>query len=129
MVRLSEASIHSLLCQHASLRIVQVDLPPLGQLTGQHVLMAAGRVLHGAIVWDVRAQLAPLPTLIPTLAIERLARLPLIFSDPPGQPARPHATLVVTYTDIARLRGGYLMLRRHPITTALVREVAVTRHV
>ena len=34
-----------------------------------------------------------------------------------------------TYADVARFSGGYLVLRRRPIITALAREAAVARHV
>ena len=47
VAQLGEADIRSLLCQHASLRIVQVDLPLLEQLTGQRALTAAVRACHG----------------------------------------------------------------------------------
>ncbi|EOZ9950564.1 PduM family microcompartment protein [Klebsiella pneumoniae] len=100
VAQLGEADIRSLLCQHASLRIVQVDLPLLEQLAGQRAL-----------------------------AVKKLARLPLTFSDPLGQPVRLHAASVLTYADVARFSGGYLVLRRRPIITALAREAAVARHV
>lgn len=129
VAQLGEADIHSLLCQHASLRIVQVDLPLLEQLTGQRALTAAGCALHEAMAWGVRVQLTLLPALLPALAVKKLARLPLTFSDPPDQPVRLHAASVLTYADVARLRGGYLVLRRRPIITALAREAAVARHV
>lgn len=60
---------------------------------------------------------------------KKLARLPLTFSDPLGQPVRLHAASVLTYADVARFSGGYLVLRRRPIITALAREAAVARHV
>ena len=129
VAQLGEADIRSLLCQHASLRIVQVDLPLLEQLAGQRALAAAGCALHEAMAWGVRVQLTLLPALLPALAVKKLARLPLTFSDPPGQPVRLHAASVVTYADVAHLHGGYLVLRRRPIITALAREAAVARHV
>ena len=49
VAQLGEADIRSLLCQHASLRIVQVDLPLLEQLAGQRALAAAGCALHEAM--------------------------------------------------------------------------------
>ncbi|MDG0447903.1 microcompartment protein PduM [Klebsiella pneumoniae] len=125
VAQLGEADIRSLLCQHASLRIVQVDLPLLEQLAGQRALAAAGCALHEAMAWGVRVQL----TLLPALAVKKLARLPLTFSDPLGQPVRLHAASVLTYADVARFSGGYLVLRRRPIITALAREAAVARHV
>ncbi|HCA5409142.1 TPA: microcompartment protein PduM [Klebsiella variicola] len=129
VAQLGEADIRSLLCQHASLRIVQVDLPLLEQLAGQRALAAAGCALHEAMAWGVRVQLTLLPAQLPALAVKKLARLPLTFSDPPGQPVRLHAASVLTYADVARLHGGYLVLRRRPIITALAREAAVARHV
>ena len=125
VAQLGEADIRSLLCQHASLRIVQVDLPLLEQLAGQRALAAAGCALHEAMAWGVRVQL----TLLPALAVKKLARLPLTFSDPLGQPVRLHAASVLTYADVARFSGGYLVLCRRPIITALAREAAVARHV
>lgn len=125
VAQLGEADIRSLLCQHASLRIVQVDLPLLEQLA----LAAAGCALHEAMAWGVRVQLTLLPALLPALAVKKLARLPLTFSDPLGQPVRLHAASVLTYADVARFSGGYLVLRRRPIITALAREAAVARHV
>ena len=124
VAQLGEADIRSLLCQHASLRIVQVDLPLLEQLAGQRALAAAGCALHEAMAW-----LTLLPALLPALAVKKLARLPLTFSDPLGQPVRLHAASVLTYADVARFSGGYLVLRRRPIITALAREAAVARHV
>lgn len=129
VAQLGEADIRSLLCQHASLRIVQVDLPLLEQLAGQRALAAAGCALHEAMAWGVRVQLTLLPALLPALAVKKLARLPLTFSDPLGQPVRLHAASVLTYADVARFSGGYLVLRRRPIITALAREAAVARHV
>lgn len=128
VAQLGEADIRSLLCQHASLRIVQVDLPLLEQLAGQRALAAAGCALHEAMAWGVRVQLTLLPAQLPALAV-KLARLPLTFSDPLGQPVRLHAASVLTYADVARFSGGYLVLRRRPIITALAREAAVARHV
>ncbi len=61
VAQLGEADIRSLLCQHASLRIVQVDLPLLEQLAGQRALAAAGCALHEAMAWGVRVQLTLLP--------------------------------------------------------------------
>ncbi|RRE55187.1 microcompartment protein PduM [Klebsiella pneumoniae] len=127
VAQLGEADIRSLLCQHASLRIVQVDLPLLEQLAGQRALAAAGCALHEAMA--VRVQLTLLPAQLPALAVKKLARLPLTFSDPLGQPVRLHAASVLTYADVARFSGGYLVLRRRPIITALAREAAVARHV
>ena len=115
VAQLGEADIRNLLCQHASLRIVQVDLPLLEQLAGQRALAAAGCALHEAMAWGVRVQLTLLPALLPALAL--------------GQPVRLHAASVLTYADVARFSGGYLVLRRRPIITALAREAAVARHV
>lgn len=129
VAQLGEADIRSLLCQHASLRIVQVDLPLLEQLAGQRALAAAGCALHEAMAWGVRVQLTLLPAQLPALAVKKLARLPLTFSDPLGQPVRLHAASALTYADVARFSGGYLVLRRRPIITALAREAAVARHV
>lgn len=70
VAQLGEADIRSLLCQHASLRIVQVDLPLLEQLAGQRALAAAGCALHGAMAWGVRVQLTLLPALLPSLAVK-----------------------------------------------------------
>ena len=125
VAQLGEADIRSLLCQHASLRIVQVDLPLLEQLAGQRALAAAGCALHEAMAWGVRVQLTLLPAQLPALAVKKLARLPLTFSDP----VRLHAESVLTYADVAHFSGGYLVLRRRPIITALAREAAVARHV
>ncbi|MEW3898692.1 microcompartment protein PduM, partial [Klebsiella pneumoniae] len=109
VAQLGEADIRNLLCQHASLRIVQVDLPLLEQLAGQRALAAAGCALHEAMAWGVRVQLTLLPALLPALAVKKLARLPLTFSDPLGQPVRLHAASVLTYADVARFSGGYLV--------------------
>ncbi|HCI6430767.1 microcompartment protein PduM [Klebsiella quasipneumoniae] len=129
VAQLGEADIRRLVCRHASLRIVQVDLPLLEQLAGQRALGAAGNALHEAMACGVRVQLTLLPALLPALAVKKLARLPLTLSDPLGLPVRLHAASVVTYADVARLSGGYLVLRRRPIITALAREAAVARQV
>lgn len=71
VAQLGEADIRSLLCQHASLRIVQVDLPLLEQLAGQRALAAAGCALHEAMAWGVRVQLTLLPAQLPALAVKK----------------------------------------------------------
>ncbi len=71
VAQLGEADIRNLLCQHASLRIVQVDLPLLEQLAGQRALAAAGCALHEAMAWGVRVQLTLLPALLPALAVKK----------------------------------------------------------
>ncbi|STT56402.1 propanediol utilization protein PduM [Klebsiella pneumoniae] len=53
------------------------------------------------MAWGVRVQLTLLPALLPALAVKKLARLPLTFSDPLGQPVRLHAESVLTYADVA----------------------------
>ncbi len=49
------------------------------------------------MAWGVRVQLTLLPAQLPALAVKKLARLPLTFSDPLGQPVRLHAASVLTY--------------------------------
>ncbi len=69
VAQLGEADIRSLLCQHASLRIVQVDLPLLEQLAGQRALAAAGCALHEAMARRSGTANA-LPALLPALAVK-----------------------------------------------------------
>ncbi len=122
VAQLGEADIRSLLCQHASLRIVQVDLPLLEQLAGQRALAAAGCALHEAMASGRSGTANAASRPAPRAGGKKLARLPLTFSDPLGQPVRLHAASVLTYADVARFSGGYLVLRRRPIITALARE-------
>ena len=93
---------------------MQVDLPLLERLAGQRALAAAGCALHegDGLGRSGTANAASRPA--PRAGGKKLARLPLTFSDPLGQPVRLHAASVLTYADVARFSGGYLVLRRRP---------------
>ncbi|MCS5932649.1 PduM family microcompartment protein [Klebsiella pneumoniae subsp. pneumoniae] len=117
VAQLGEADIRSLLCQHASLRIVQVDLPLLEQLAGQRALAAAGCALHEAMAWGVRVQLTLLPALLPRAGGKKTRPLAADVQRS-AWPARQASRRVgAHHADVARFSGGYLVLRRRPIIT------------
>ena len=129
VAQLRDADCRSLFCQHASLRILLVDLPLLGQLTEAETDDPAARNIHDALAFGLRVQLTLHRQLLPVIPVKKLARLPVNFTDERGVPLILHAGSVLSYRDVAHLGQGRLVIHRKCIVTALAREAAQARHI
>ena len=129
VAQLREANPRTLFCRYASLRILQVDLPLLGHIAQFDSADLTATTLHEALAFGVSVQLSVQRCLLPALAVKKLARLPFTFSDEQGQSVVLHPYRLLSYADIARLRGETLVLRRKCIVTALALEAAGARNI
>lgn len=129
VAQLRDADCPALFCQHASLRILLVDLPLLGQLADAETDDAAARKIHDALAFGIRVQLSLHSQLLPVIPVKKLARLPLVFTDERGLPLVLHAGSVLSYRDVALLSRGRVVVHRKCIVTALAREAANARNI
>ncbi|WP_142502558.1 microcompartment protein PduM [Klebsiella sp. 2680] len=129
VAQLRDADCRSLFCQHASLRILLVDLPLLGQLADDETDDPVARKIHDAMAFGIRVQITLHSQLLQAIPVKKLARLPVQFSDERGLPLILHAGSLLSYRDVARLDKGRLLLRRQCIVTALARETANARNI
>ena len=77
VAQLRDADCRSLFCQHASLRVLLVDLPLLNQLAEADTDDAAVGNIHDALAFGIRVQLTLHGQLLPVIPVKKLARLPL----------------------------------------------------
>lgn len=129
VAQLRDADCPALFCQHASLRILLVDLPLLGQLADTETDDPAARKIHDALAFGIRVQLTLHSQLLPVIPVKKLARLPVMFTDERRLPLSLHAGSVLSYRDVAQLNPGHLVLHRKCIVTALAREAANARNI
>ncbi|MXJ83640.1 microcompartment protein PduM [Klebsiella michiganensis] len=129
VAQLRDADCRSLLCQHASLRILLVDLPLLGQLTEVETDDPAARNIHDALAFGLRVQLTLHAQLLPAIPVKKLTRLPVNFTDERGVPLTLHAGSVLSYRDVAQLGQGRLVIHRKCLVTALARDAAQARNI
>lgn len=129
VAQLRDADCRSLFCQHASLRILLVDLPLLGQLVEAETDDTVARKIHDALAFGIRVQLTLHSQLLPVIPVKKLARLPVQFTDERGLPLTLHAGSVLSYRDVAGLARGRLVLRRKCIVTALAQDAANARNI
>ncbi|AYZ18943.1 microcompartment protein PduM [Klebsiella pasteurii] len=129
VAQLRDADCRSLFCQHASLRILLVDLPLLNQLAEADTDDAAARNIHDALAFGIRVQLTLHGQLLPVIPVKKLARLPLTFADERGLPLVLHAGSVLSYRDVAPLGHGRLVIQRKCLVTALARDAARARNI
>lgn len=129
VAQLRDADCRSLFCQHASLRILLVDLPLLSQLADDETDDPVARKIHDAMAFGIRVQITLHSQLLQAIPVKKLARLPVQFSDERGLPLILHAGSLLSYRDVARLDKGRLLLRRQCIVTALARETANARNI
>ncbi|MEN0614774.1 microcompartment protein PduM [Klebsiella indica] len=129
VAQLRDADCRSLFCQHASLHILLVDLPLLGQLADDETDDPVARKIHDAMAFGIRVQITLHSQLLQAIPVKKLARLPVQFSDERGLPLILHAGSLLSYRDVARLDKGRLLLRRQCIVTALARETANARNI
>lgn len=130
VTQLRDADCPALFCQHASLRILLVDLPLLGQLADAETDDAAARKIHDALAFGIRVQLSLHSQLLPVIPVKKkLARLPLVFTDEHGLPLVLHAGSVLSYRDVALLSRGRVVVHRKCIVTAMARDAANARNI
>lgn len=129
VAQLRDAGCPGLFSQHASLRILLVDLPLLGQLTEAEADDPAVRKIHDALAFGLRVQLTVHSQLLPLIPVKKLARLPVAFSDERGVPLMLHAGSLLSYRDVALQGRGRLVIHRKCIVTALAREAAQARNI
>lgn len=129
VAQLRETPSHTLCCQYSSLHIVQVDLPLLEQIAENDPSNVAAVAIHEALAFGLRVQLSIQRRLLPALAVKKLGRLPLLFSDEHGQRIMLHPTRLLSYADVARLPDGLLVLHRTCVVTSLAREAASSRNI
>ncbi|ADO48006.1 microcompartment protein PduM [[Enterobacter] lignolyticus] len=127
--QLREANLRFLLCQYSTLRILQVDLPLLEQIARRDSSDNTAAIIHEALAWGACIQLSVQHQLLSALPVTRLARLPLAFCDERGQPVILHPARLLSYADVARLRGETLVLSRRCVVTALAHDAASSRHI
>lgn len=70
VAQLRDADCRSLFCQHASLRILLVDLPLLGQLTEAETDDPAARNIHDALAFGLCVQLTLHRQLLPVIPVK-----------------------------------------------------------
>lgn len=70
VTQLRDADCPALFCQHASLRILLVDLPLLGQLADAETDDAAARKIHDALAFGIRVQLSLHSQLLPVIPVK-----------------------------------------------------------
>lgn len=70
VAQLRDADCPALFCQHASLRILLVDLPLLGQLADAETDDAAARKIHDALAFGIRVQLSLHSQLLPVIPVK-----------------------------------------------------------
>ncbi|AKG30819.1 Putative propanediol utilization protein PduM [Salmonella enterica subsp. enterica serovar Typhimurium] len=71
VTQLRDADCPALFCQHASLRILLVDLPLLGQLADAETDDAAARKIHDALAFGIRVQLSLHSQLLPVIPVKK----------------------------------------------------------
>ncbi|HEY4466786.1 MAG TPA: microcompartment protein PduM [Klebsiella sp.] len=129
VAQLRDADCRNLFCQHASLRILLVDLPLLGQITDAETDDPVARKIHDALAFGIRVQLSLHSQLLPVIPVKKLARLPLIFVDERGLPLILHAGSVLSYRDVAQPGQRRVILHRKCIVTTLARDAASARNI
>lgn len=85
--------------------------------------------IHEALACGVRVKISLQHRLLPAIPVKTLARLPLEFCDELGRIIVLHPETLLSYADVAQLKGGVLVLRRRCVVTALAQEAVATRNV
>lgn len=129
VAQLRDADCRDLFCQHASLRVLLVDLPLLNQLAEADIDDAAARNIHDALAFGLRVQLTLHSQLLPVIPVKKLARLPVNFTDERGVPLILHAGSVLSYRDVAPLGRVRLVIQRKCLVTALAHDAVQARNI
>ncbi|EGS7300999.1 microcompartment protein PduM [Salmonella enterica] len=127
--QLRDADSRTLFSRYGNLRILLADLPLLRGIAEQNDNDIAAIKLHYALALGVNVQISLCRSLLTSLPVKKLARLPLSFCDENGQSIILHSGQLLSYADVARLRCQILVLRRRCIVTALAHEAASVRNI
>ncbi|ECO0585563.1 microcompartment protein PduM [Salmonella enterica subsp. diarizonae] len=127
--QLRDADSRTLFSRYGNLRILLTDLPLLRGIAEQNDNDIAAIKLHYALALGVNVQISLYRSLLTSLQVKKLARLPLSFCDENGQSIILHSGQLLSYADVARLRRQILVLRRRCIVTALAHEAASVRNI
>ena len=129
VAQLREADPRTLFCQYSSLHLLQADLSLLEQIADCSSSSIAVVSIHEALACGVRVKISLQHRLLPAIPVKKLARLPLEFSDEWGRNIILHPATLLSYGDVAQLKGVVLVLRRRCVVTALAQEAISTRNV
>ncbi|WP_213134007.1 microcompartment protein PduM [Citrobacter sp. FP75] len=129
VAQLRESDPRTLICQYSALCIEHVDLPLLEHIAQHEPSDVSAARIHEALACGVRVKISLQHRLLPAIPVRKLARLPLEFSDEQGQIIVLHPATLLSYADVAQLQGGFLVLRRRCVVTALAKEAVSMRNV
>ncbi|MBJ8993922.1 microcompartment protein PduM [Citrobacter braakii] len=129
VAQLREIEPRTLCCQNSSLHLLQADLPLLEQIAEGCADNMSVVTIHEALACGVRVKISLQHRLLPAIPVRKLARLPLEFSDELGRIIVLHPDKLLSYADVAQLKGGVLVLRRRCVVTALAQDAVGTRNV
>lgn len=129
VAQLRTADARTLCCQYSSLCVLQADLMLLEQIAKRDASSMAAVTIHDALACGVRVKISLQHRLLAAIPVKKLARLPLEFSNESGQIIMLHPAALLSYADVARLKDGFLVLRRRCVVTALAQEAVSTRNV
>ncbi|EBA9645002.1 microcompartment protein PduM [Salmonella enterica] len=127
--QLRDADSRTLFSRYGNLRILLAELPLLRRIAEQNDSDITAMKIHCALALGVNVQISLRRTLLASLPVKRLARLPLSFCDEKGQAIILHSGQLLSYSDIVRLTCQILVLRRRCIVTALAHEAASVRNI
>ena len=129
VAQLREIEPRTLCCQYSSPHLLQAHLPLLEQIAEGCADNMSVVTIHEALACGVRVKISLQHRLLPAIPIRKLARLPLEFSDELGRIIVLHPDKLLSYADVAQLKGGVLVLRRRCVVTALAQDAVGTRNV
>ena len=129
VAQLREIEPRTLCCQYCWLHLLQADLPLLEQIAEGCADNISVVTIHEALACGVRVKISLQHRLLPAIPVRKLARLPLEFSDELGRIIVLHPDKLLSYADVAQLKGGVLVLRRRCVVTALAQDAVGTRNV
>lgn len=127
--QLRNADSRALFSQYGNLHLLLADLPLLRGIAEQDNRDIVAMKIHSALALGVNVQISLRRSLLPSLSVKKLARLPLRFCDENGQAIMLHPGQILSYSDVARLRRQILVLHRRCVVTALAREAASVRNI
>ncbi|ECG8592049.1 microcompartment protein PduM [Salmonella enterica subsp. salamae] len=127
--QLRDTDSRMLFSQYGTLCLLLADLALLKGIAEQDNRNIAAMKIHSALALGLNVQISLRLSLLPSLPVKKLARLPLSFCDENGQAITLHPGQLLSYSDIARLKHQILVLRRRCIVTALAREAATVRNI
>ncbi|MBU5640919.1 microcompartment protein PduM [Citrobacter sp. S46_ASV_140] len=129
VAQLREIEPRTLCCKYSSLHLLQADLPLLEQIAEGCADNMSVVTIHEALACGVRVKISLQHRLLPAIPVRKLARLPLEFSDELGRIIVLHPDKLLSYADVAQLKGGVMVLRRRCVVTALAQDAVSTRNV